>query len=338
MPCKHAIAAIAHKNERPENYCNGWLTTGAYNATYEFYVQPTHSQEFWEATPYLKPVPPPMKRKPGRPKKCRRRDSTEATTAGGTRLRRTYVNIQCSRCGGVNHNTIGCMNYGCPVMPTGWVQPPLEENEGNQTEIDLSQNAPPEENLSQPIPQPVTTRRRASRQRKNENAGSSNEATTIRRAPRARAPRAIAPTAPTRAIAPTAPTRARAPRAPTQPMTPTAPTQVMPPRPPMPPRAPAQPMPPRQSMNASPMPAGFRPPPMPAGFRPPPIRARGTGIVFRPPRNINMSSTPTTSASPMQFQVRSSPPPGPVPAVFNGAQMTFMPTPNFPMNGQNNNN
>lgn len=156
MPCKHAIAAIAHKHDRPENYCNGWLTTGAYNATYEFYVQPTQSQEFWEATPYLKPVPPPMKRKPGRPKKCRRRDSTEATTAGGTRLRRTYTDIQCSRCGGVNHNTRGCMNIGCPVMPTGWVPPPPEENEGNQTEIDLSQNAPPEENLSQPIPQPVS--------------------------------------------------------------------------------------------------------------------------------------------------------------------------------------
>lgn len=177
MPCKHACAAIGWKNMRPEDHCHAWLTMGAYRSTYEFAIQPTNGPNYWEETPYLRPIPPKLKRKAGRPKKNRRRDSTEAppsgtapsgatrsaqagnAQAGGrrTRIRRAFGEIRCSRCGLYGHNTRTCHHQGVALMPRNWVPPPPEENEGNdqghQTEIDLSQTAPNEEPLSQPIAQ-----------------------------------------------------------------------------------------------------------------------------------------------------------------------------------------
>lgn len=171
MPCKHVVAACAHKNEPPENYCHAWLTMGAYRSTYEFYVHPTRSQQYWEPTDYVKPLPPNVpKRKAGRPKRKRRRDATEQQVAGGsrTRLRRTYPDITCTRCGLTGHNSRGCHRQGVSRMPRNWVPPPPEETEngeqtenggqtenvdaqpGLQTEIDLSQSAPNEIDVSQP--------------------------------------------------------------------------------------------------------------------------------------------------------------------------------------------
>src|ERR1044072_5803656 len=98
MPCRHAISAIAFKNLSPENFCHAWLTMSAYNSTYEFYVTPTLSHEYWTPTPYLKPVPPPARKRVGRPKKNRRKDSTEGGQ-GSTKLRKTIAEIVCSRCG-----------------------------------------------------------------------------------------------------------------------------------------------------------------------------------------------------------------------------------------------
>jgi hypothetical protein len=40
------------------------------------------SQEYWEPTEYLKPVPPPVRRSAGRPKKQRKEDGNEAAMCG----------------------------------------------------------------------------------------------------------------------------------------------------------------------------------------------------------------------------------------------------------------
>jgi hypothetical protein len=67
MPCAHAIAAIAYKNHKAEDYCSGWLTLGAYKASYNYFIQPTEGQEYWTHTEHEKPVPPPCRRRQGRP-------------------------------------------------------------------------------------------------------------------------------------------------------------------------------------------------------------------------------------------------------------------------------
>ncbi|KAJ1387855.1 hypothetical protein SESBI_39616 [Sesbania bispinosa] len=144
----HAISTIASKNKRPEEYCHGWLTMGAYQTTYEHFVKPTQSQQFWEKTDYAAPVPPPIKRSVGRPKIQRRRDVNEEPT-NATRLKRSYADVICSRCGHNNHNIRKCTNIGVPQKPRNWVDPaPAEPQEANNNpqggpdELDLSQGLP----------------------------------------------------------------------------------------------------------------------------------------------------------------------------------------------------
>lgn len=69
MPCAHAIVAISFKNERPEEYVHQWLTMDTLNATYEHFIQPVPSQEYWTKTEQTRPCPPKLKRPIGRPKK-----------------------------------------------------------------------------------------------------------------------------------------------------------------------------------------------------------------------------------------------------------------------------
>ncbi|KAL4328659.1 hypothetical protein AHAS_Ahas13G0222200 [Arachis hypogaea] len=44
LPCRHACAALAYQNRRPEEHAHNWLSMGAYNNTYQFVIQPVPSQ------------------------------------------------------------------------------------------------------------------------------------------------------------------------------------------------------------------------------------------------------------------------------------------------------
>lgn len=72
--------------------------------TYKFFINPTNSQEFWEKTPYVKPIPPKIKRSAGRPKKNRRKDGNECDVVGG-KLKRSYNAWTCSICKQEGHNS-----------------------------------------------------------------------------------------------------------------------------------------------------------------------------------------------------------------------------------------
>ncbi|RYR63862.1 hypothetical protein Ahy_A04g021613 [Arachis hypogaea] len=68
LPCRHACAALAYQNRRPEEYAHNWLTMGAYNVAYQTSMRPVPSQEYWEHDVDTLPILPPRYRKPiGRP-------------------------------------------------------------------------------------------------------------------------------------------------------------------------------------------------------------------------------------------------------------------------------
>jgi len=106
----HAIAAIAHKGERPEAYCHHWLTMEAYRATYQYIVEPSRGEEYWAKTDYLPPLPPQLKKKKlGRPRKNRRKDATEESSSRKQhKVKRKLSEFTCTRCGGSGHNRQGC--------------------------------------------------------------------------------------------------------------------------------------------------------------------------------------------------------------------------------------
>jgi hypothetical protein len=148
IPCEHGIAALAWKCEKPEDFCHGWLTMGSYNATYEHFVRPTQGMEYWEKTDFVKPVPAPIRRRPGRPKKQRRKDASQEGPSNSKKMKRSYPIITCSRCGLEGHNINGCVSQGVSPKPRGWVPPPPPPPpasnvvQENQVDIDLSQSHP----------------------------------------------------------------------------------------------------------------------------------------------------------------------------------------------------
>jgi len=166
----HACSAISHQCRKPEDYCDGLLSLGSYHATYQFFVNPTNSQEFWEQTSCEKPVPPPIKRSAGRPKKQRRKDGNEEAVVGG-KLKRSYKEWTCSRCKQQGHSSRGCpqrlLNEEEDGQANNQGQGGQQEAEGQhqqvqgqqqQAEIPLSQSGPLNEHLSQEAPTIVLNR------------------------------------------------------------------------------------------------------------------------------------------------------------------------------------
>ena len=108
------------------------LTIRSYNATYENYIHPTKSQQYWETTLFDRSTPPHIEKRPDRPKKCRRKDQDEGQLSN-SRLKRSYKEVTCTRCGLNGHNNRGCINGGVPPRPKKW-KPTVEEgNNSNAT-------------------------------------------------------------------------------------------------------------------------------------------------------------------------------------------------------------
>ena len=114
LPCRHV--AIRYNNHILEDYNDGMLTIGSYNATYENYIRPTRSQQYWETTPFDRSTPLHIKKRPSRPKKCRRKDQNEGQVSN-SRLKRSYKEVTCTRCGLNGHNSGGCINGGVSPRP-----------------------------------------------------------------------------------------------------------------------------------------------------------------------------------------------------------------------------
>ncbi|XP_057756399.1 uncharacterized protein LOC130975657 [Arachis stenosperma] len=96
MPCMHAISAIQDKNsKRTEEYCHELLTMEATRSVGENIL--------------TCPCPtPPIKPKPGRPTKKRRKDKGEQPIGSSTKMKRKYNPIRCMFCGEVGHNKRSC--------------------------------------------------------------------------------------------------------------------------------------------------------------------------------------------------------------------------------------
>ena len=68
LPCRHTIVVIRYNNHILEDYSDDMLTIGSYNATYENYILPTKSQQYWEKTTFNRPTSPHNKKRPSRSK------------------------------------------------------------------------------------------------------------------------------------------------------------------------------------------------------------------------------------------------------------------------------
>ncbi|RYR04617.1 hypothetical protein Ahy_B06g084389 [Arachis hypogaea] len=106
-----------------DQYIHGWnfisdqQKIGAALATYQHCIQPVNSEEYWEKTDYLNPIPPKLKRPVGRPVKRRRKDQSEKEASRTDNNKVTKIfRVMCSKCGETGHNFKTCK--GPPAATT----------------------------------------------------------------------------------------------------------------------------------------------------------------------------------------------------------------------------
>ncbi|KAI9080226.1 hypothetical protein K1719_037620 [Acacia pycnantha] len=153
----YEVSGRGEKNEAAENYVHQWLTMDALHATYEHTLNPVNSDEYWPSSDEPKPVPPPLKRPAGRPKKHRRKDPTEDQEKSTTKLKRTRL-VKCSKCGQLGHYAKTCKGPATPRNKQKSAPMSISIETNMHGEIPLSQGGPAPEIDSQPArgssPQP----------------------------------------------------------------------------------------------------------------------------------------------------------------------------------------
>ena len=102
LPCSHAMVAIGYERNAIEEYIPFCFTKQAYINTYLVMFSPIPDERTWKRGDRPLIDPPIVRKKIGRLKKCRKRVATEPKK----RNRRFFIN--CSICGGSNHNVRSC--------------------------------------------------------------------------------------------------------------------------------------------------------------------------------------------------------------------------------------
>jgi len=107
IPCAHACAALFKMSEEPNKYVHMCFSLEAYKRTYQHVLQPVEHESAWPVSQNHKPLPPRVKKMPGRPKKNRRKDPSEPKKSS-TKSSRVGTKIKCGRCKGDGHNSRTC--------------------------------------------------------------------------------------------------------------------------------------------------------------------------------------------------------------------------------------
>lgn len=113
IPCAHAIQCIYFLKKRPEEYVHYYFHKETYLRTYSHFLHPLNGQNMWPKTNFVPPLPPIIRRPPGRPKRQRRRNADETQNPSQGRLRKTDTVIRCGKCHLMGHNSRTCR--GQPV-------------------------------------------------------------------------------------------------------------------------------------------------------------------------------------------------------------------------------
>ncbi|GJU35487.1 multidrug resistance-associated protein 5 [Tanacetum coccineum] len=91
----------------PEEYVSEWYRKDKFVSAYSNYIEGLNGLDQWPATSYQKPLPPIIRRMPGRPPDKRKRDAFE-NDGNRTRLSRKGQVNHCTLCGKSGHNQRAC--------------------------------------------------------------------------------------------------------------------------------------------------------------------------------------------------------------------------------------
>ena len=108
VPCVHAVAAYLTQKMEPDVGVSSWYSQSKWFDTYQFSIKPVSGSKFWKPTNNTPPVPPIVKRMPGRPRKVRIKHPTE--TLNENKVSRVGRVITCTKCWQTGHNRVSCSN------------------------------------------------------------------------------------------------------------------------------------------------------------------------------------------------------------------------------------
>lgn len=108
IPCSHAVSAIWHRGQEPEDYVSHWYNKKTFMRTYAHKIFSIRDQEEWPKSAKTPMIKPDYKTQPGRPKKLRQLEHDEVLPPKGTKMRRVYVQLKCGLCGKQGHNARTC--------------------------------------------------------------------------------------------------------------------------------------------------------------------------------------------------------------------------------------
>ncbi|KAL8494427.1 hypothetical protein ACS0TY_025293 [Phlomoides rotata] len=97
-------------DEEPESYVNHHYNVETFKTTYAYHILGINGSDLWPKSYLPPPLPPKNEKKPGRPKKLRRRGPNEplTTTSNQNRLKRSQRSLKCRKCGVLGHNKRTC--------------------------------------------------------------------------------------------------------------------------------------------------------------------------------------------------------------------------------------
>lgn len=117
----HAICAINKLQRDPKDYVSHWFKKEKFKAAYQFHISPVLSSNYWVTSPFPKPLPPKVRRMPGRPTIKRKRHPSEKE---GKFSRGKFPSIggrgrsmTCKNCGEKGHNQRSCDKEPVPLPP-----------------------------------------------------------------------------------------------------------------------------------------------------------------------------------------------------------------------------
>ncbi|CAA0818510.1 MuDR family transposase [Striga hermonthica] len=132
LPCKHAISAIWCRKEEPGWYVDHLYTVETYRKAYELPILGINGPDLWPNVELPLPIPPVIVKRPGRPKKVKRRNPTEPPSSlphNPLRLKKHQRSVTCRVCGEHGHNARkhkkADQNEEQEEIPVSEPQPPL---------------------------------------------------------------------------------------------------------------------------------------------------------------------------------------------------------------------
>lgn len=98
---------IKHGKGPVNDYVHPWYSTTNYLKTYGGSIKALVGPSEWPKSHKEPPLPPLYTRKPGRPKKLRKKGSSDLTK-DGTHINRSLLLKHCSKCKEASHNSRRC--------------------------------------------------------------------------------------------------------------------------------------------------------------------------------------------------------------------------------------